>query len=245
MAANGLVTTHERIPEHTVRISTRARYPRLTVTPRDGLVVVVPRRWRGDPSLLVAEKAEWARTALGRVASQRALHAAGPEALLPHVIEVRAFGETLPVEYRETASATLSARSRDGAVVVSGRIDDAPGCLAALDRWLDRIARDRLLPLLDRTAAENGLAYAGARVRHQRTRWGSCSARRTISLNRNLVFLPPALVRSILLHELAHTRVLNHSARFWTLLEALDPDARAHRALMREAHDFVPAWADA
>ena len=81
-------------------------------------------------------------------------------------------------------------------------------------------------------------------MRRQRTRWGSCSSRRTISLNRNLVFLPEHLVRSLMLHELAHTLVMNHSERYWTALGDLDPEARSHRAQMRQAHRLVPAWAD-
>ena len=82
------------LPAYTVRVSQRARHPRLTVTPRDGLVVVVPKRWRGDPAELVALKRAWAETALAHVAEERALHAAGPDALLPDRIDLRAAGET-------------------------------------------------------------------------------------------------------------------------------------------------------
>jgi predicted metal-dependent hydrolase len=114
----------------------------------------------------------------------------------------------------------------------------------ALTRWLDREARAALLPMLDDVAAEAGIAFAGARVRRQRSRWGSCSARATISLSRNLVFLPEHLVRALMLHELAHIRVMDHSPRFWSALLALDPDAYAHRAQMRDAGRGVPAWAE-
>jgi predicted metal-dependent hydrolase len=130
-------------------------------------------------------------------------------------------------------------------LVVTGNVDDAEACLAALVRWLDREARALLLPMLAEVAAEAGVAYASARVRHTRSRWGSCSSRRTISLSRNLVFLPAHLVRTLMLHELAHTRVMDHSPRFWAELATLDPHAMAHRAQMRDASDHVPAWADA
>jgi len=235
----------DQLPEYRVRVSDRARRVRLTVTPREGLVVVVPRRWRGDPASLVAEKAEWVRAALATYADRHALFSAGPEALLPDAIELGALGEVWPVEYRTTSSASVRASVDGGMLVVSGDVGDAEKCLGALRRWLDRTAREGLLPLLAQTAAEAGLAYESARVRSQRTRWGSCSARRTISLNRNLVFLPRHLVRSLMLHELAHTLVMNHSKDFWTTLAVFDPDARDHRKQMREAHDFIPAWAEA
>ena len=233
------------LPAYTVRVSQRARHVRLTVTPRDGLVVVVPTRWRGDPDAIVAEKRAWAEAALARVADQRALHAAGPDALLPDRVELRTFSESWPVEYRATGAASVSARVVGSVLVVSGDVADATTCLAALTRWLDREARALLLPMLAEVAYEAGVEYAGARVRRQRSRWGSCSSRRTISLSRNLVFLPGHLVRALMLHELAHTRVMDHSARFWASLAELDPNAHEHRAQMREAARLVPPWADA
>jgi len=222
---------------------------RLTVTPREGLVVVVPRYWRGDPDAIVAEKRAWAERALARVAEHRAAHAAGPDALLPDLIELRSVGETWPVEYRATTKSAgtgrATARIVGSALVVTGDVADAPACLAALVRWLDREARARLIPMLAEVAHESGVTYASARVRRQRSRWGSCSARQTISLARNLVFLPEHLVRALMLHELAHTRVMNHSHRFYDELLKLDPLALEHRAQMREAARLVPPWADA
>ena len=73
-------------------------------------------------------------------------------------------------------------------------------------------------------------------------RWASCSASGTISLNRSLLFLPAALVDYVLLHELCHLRELNHSPRFWKLLEAAMPGSSALRVEMRGAWRFVPSW---
>ena len=235
----------ESLPPYSVRVSPRARRVRLVVTPREGLVVVVPARWRGDVAAIVAEKRAWAERALAHAADDRALFSAGPEALLPSEVELPFLPERWRVEYRATDSSSVRAAVSGGALVVSGDIDDAEACLAALSRWLDRTAREVLLPALARTAADAGLPYASARVRRQRSRWGSCSSRRTISLNRNLVFLPEHLVRALMLHELAHTLVMNHSARYWTTLERFDPDAHEHRVQMKDAGRYVPAWADA
>ena len=245
MGSNAAALDTHLLPEYRVRVSDRARRVRLTVTPHDGLVVVVPRGWRGDPEQLVAEKAGWAHAALATVAERRALFAGGPEALLPHVIELRAFDEVWPVEYRESSAAGVRVRADGPVLLVSGAIGDAEKCLSALTRWLDRTARDRLLPLLDEVSQAAGLPYESARVRRQRTRWGSCTSRKTISLNRSLVFLPEHLVRSLMLHELVHTKVMNHSARFWSALASVDAEASVNRAQMRDAHDYVPAWADA
>jgi len=232
------------LPPYTVRVSQRARRVRLTVTARHGLVVTVPNTWRGNADEVVRSKANWAETALATVADKRALYVGGAEALLPDVIEIRVAGETWPVHYRQTGAAGVRATVVGGALEVRGDIDDADACLAALSRWLDRTARDLLLPLLAHTSAAHQVPYASARVRRQRTRWGSCSSRGTISLNRGLVFLPEHLVTALMLHELAHTRVLNHSDRFWSVLAELDPAYELHRASLRDAARLVPAWAD-
>ncbi len=112
-----------------------------------------------------------------------------------------------------------------------------------LREWVRKEARAYLGPRLDALAALHGLAHAGCSVRFQRTRWGSCSARGSISLNGCLLFLPENLTRYILLHELCHTRELNHSAAYWRLLFALEPDALALDRRMRSAWKYVPPWA--
>lgn len=233
------------LPDYTVRVSARAKRVRLTVTPQDGLVIVVPRRFAGDVDAIVRDRRDWIERALGKVAERRALHLAGPDALLPDVVELAAIGERWTVEYREGVSASVRVRESGSMLLVEGAIDDAEKCLAALSRWLDRVARDRLPALLAHEAARAGATYVSVRIARQRTRWGSYSARGTVSLNRNLLFLPPHLAISVLRHELAHTWALDHSPRFWVLLERIDPGAHGHRRELRHAGHLVPAWAEA
>lgn len=68
---------------------------------------------------------------------------------------------------------------------------------------------------LDELARRHGFAYNKVQFRRQKTRWGSCSGRNNISLNLRLVSLPQDLVDYVLLHELVHTRIKNHSPLFW------------------------------
>ncbi len=94
-------------------------------------------------------------------------------------------------------------------------------------------AREQLVARLEELARRHGFVYNRVFVRRQKTRWGSCSARRNISLNINIVRLPPELRDYILLHELMHTRFLNHSRRFWTELEKIAGDVEALNARMK------------
>ena len=95
---------------------------------------------------------------------------------------------------------------------------------------------------LEALAASTGLRFARVQIRRQRTRWGSCSARGTISVNICLAFLEPAVVRYLLVHELSHTRHMNHSARFWSLVEQHDPDYRQHDRELLRGWQRVPGW---
>ena len=71
------------------------------------------------------------------------------------------------------------------------------------------------------------------RYRYARSRWGSCSARGNISIATRLLLTPPEVFEYVLIHELAHLVELNHSPRFWRLVEYAAPDFRAHQAWLR------------
>ncbi|MBS0396931.1 MAG: M48 family metallopeptidase, partial [Proteobacteria bacterium] len=127
-------------------------------------------------------------------------------------------------------------------LVVYGAPEREAEARRQLRAFLTATARAALEPWLASLAAERGFGYARLQLRRQRTRWGSCSRSGTISLNVCLLFQPPPVVRYLLLHELCHTRHLNHSARYWRLVEAHEP---AYRALDREltrGWRHVPAW---
>jgi predicted metal-dependent hydrolase len=79
-------------------------------------------------------------------------------------------------------------------------------------------------------------------IRSQRTRWASCSPKGTISLNVRLMFLPQHLVRYVLLHELAHTQEMNHSRRYWAILESLEPNYLELDKELRAGWRLVPDW---
>ncbi len=111
-----------------------------------------------------------------------------------------------------------------------------------LREWVRREARVRLSAVLWSLANQYGFERREVSVRFQRTRWGSCPRRGNINLNACLIFLPERLARHIVLHELCHTRHMNHGEGFWKLLFSLEPDALARDRDMRGAWRHVPAW---
>lgn len=92
----------------------------------------------------------------------------------------------------------------------------APPALPKIDEIQ---ARRALIERLNEMAKIHDFHYAKVTIRKQKTRWGSCSAKNNISLNINLVRLPEKLRDYVLLHELVHTRIKNHSKEFWAELD--------------------------
>ena len=92
---------------------------------------------------------------------------------------------------------------------------------------LDRTAaRTVLINRLNQLAQKYGFTFNRVFIKNQKTRWGSCSNKNNINLNMNLVRLPQELIDYTLLHELVHTRIKNHSPKFWNQMDALLGDAR-------------------
>ena len=118
-----------------------------------------------------------------------------------------------------------------------------------LQTWLRKVIVEALrsnakvvLPSrLDALAHRHGLDYAGVKINTSRSRWGSCSARKGINLSCYLMLLPARLIDYVLLHELAHTREMNHGEHFWALLDAMtDGRARLLREEMKAHRTELP-----
>ncbi len=84
--------------------------------------------------------------------------------------------------------------------------------------------------------------YKNLTFRGQKTVWGSCSSKKNINLNYKLLFLPARLVRYVLVHELCHIVHLDHSRRFWALVEQYEPDYARLKKELRHADHYMPEW---
>lgn len=79
-----------------------------------------------------------------------------------------------------------------------------------------------------------GGSYDRITIRDQKTRWGSCSAKGTLSFNWRLMLAPPAVLDYVVVHELCHLTHMDHSKAFWALVESVCPDYRIHRKWLKE-----------
>jgi predicted metal-dependent hydrolase len=229
---------------YAVRTSARSRSLRLKVTARDGLIVIAPQGLGSDRiAQLVASKGNWILGRLRQFDEIRHLLNSN-EPAPPQAFDLPAFAESWIVEYRETCSKTVGARTdRPGKIVVSGTVSNPKRCNAALRRWLARRAKEALTPWLETLSIQTGLKCSSITIKSQRTRWGSCSVGKVISLNSKLLFLTKEMARYVLIHELCHTMEHNHSIRFWALVRQFEPKTDTLHGSMPEAWKQIPVWA--
>ena len=118
-------------------------------------------------------------------------------------------------------------------VVGAGGSMLVPAGEVAIERWYRRAARAEIAPRLDAAVARAGTSYTKLTIRGQRTRWGSCSQAGAMSFNWRLLLAPEPVLDYVVEHEVCHLEVMDHSPRFWALLESRVPDWRAHAAWLR------------
>jgi len=229
---------HWKLPDYSVRVSKHARRVTIKVSSWAGLEVVIPPRFkRSDIPQILQSKAGWIKKSLEKT---------GPleELTRPEGVELTMLGETWSADYSPDNSERVRVSESKGNILsLTGPVDDPVTVAAALNQWLQKRAKAVLTPWLGEISAELSLPFSRVSVRRQRTKWGSCSAEKSISLNRNLLFLEEPLARYVLVHELCHGRRLDHSDRFWSLLETFEPNARQTAAKVRNASELVPRWA--
>jgi predicted metal-dependent hydrolase len=217
-----------------VRVSTRAR--RLTARVHIGgrVEIVVP---VGVNARTVREFVQRFTPWIDRkVAAMRCF--VEPPVALPRSIEFALTGERFEVEWQDGTRRDIALCGARLAL----RAPDTDQARLELQRWLKEAAEQRLAPALLRLADDLNYSIQRVAIRCQRTRWGSCSTRGTVSLNCSLVFLRPEVVRYLFVHELAHTKHMNHSPGFWRLVESLEPDYRRLDRELLAGWRTVPAW---
>jgi predicted metal-dependent hydrolase len=201
---------------YTVRRSARARRIRVNVHAHSGVEVVLPSRApERAAATAISELRPWIERRLAEARETMAA-VAGRSGTLPYL------------------DGTLRLIAEPGRSRVHRRDDrlliPAGDARPAIERFYRRAAREEIAPRLDAAAARAGLGYTGLDIRGQRTRWASCSSKGRMSFNWRLLMAPERVLEYVVWHEVCHLQVLDHSPRFWGMLERYWPEWRDDRA---------------
>jgi predicted metal-dependent hydrolase len=204
-----------------VRRSPRARRILLHVDAYTGAIeLVLPRRTSLVEGLAFARsKTAWLESRLDEIAPA-----------VPF-----ADGASLPlcgrdIRIRHEAQLFEEVWRKNGTLVVAG---DAARLPAQVETWLRGEAARIFAPLAQEKAERLGAQFRRIIVRDPRTRWGSCSLNGDLAFSWRLVMAPRPVLDYVVAHEVAHLRVMNHSRRFWSLVEKICDDVEKSRDWLR------------
>ena len=235
-------------------VSARAKRAILRIVPGRGLVVSIPKGFsQSEVTRFIARHRQWIVSSLAEL---DAATPAGYRQWPPRRLHLTAMQTDVDIFYFEDKGAVLHqgtetiARTSPGIdinkrplqMTVSAGEQDKSAVAKEISLQLKHIARTFLPPLLASYAHLHSKQYSKVSIRGQRTVWGSYSSSGTLSLNYKLLFLRRELVDYVLLHELAHTVHLDHSAAFWAQLQSMNVKARALDRELRTSAHLVPPW---
>ena len=144
-------------------------------------------------------------------------------------------GETIPYLGKEIPLRLVP--DRKPALVMDGVFKLAraaqPRAEGVFEDWFKKQARAILSERACFYMNKYGFKAEKIRISSARTRWGSCSAKKTLSFTWRLVMAPPEVIDYVVVHELCHLRELNHSPSFWAQVGAILPDYKTNRKWLK------------
>jgi predicted metal-dependent hydrolase len=200
------IKRHRQARRFTLRVLTATREVLLTVPTRGSLK---------EAKAFAEKNAEWIAARLSHIPAAAPFKAGA-------VVPLR--GTMHRICHCAGARGTVWPECRDGENIlcVAG---DAPHIRRRVTDFLKREARRDLVQASRRYAAELGVTFTSLSVRDQSSRWGSCSSTGALSFSWRLILAPPYVLDYLAAHEIAHLVEMNHSRRFWRILNELCPGA--------------------
>jgi len=220
--------------EYTVQTHPRARNLKIKVLPDGTVVVVRPKYGFFLKSIdqFVKENSAWIENAQRRILATKKTSPSQKD-------ELMVFGKT----YKKVI--TFSSQQKIGVSIVGPEIHINPisnttaSINKATESFLKTTAEKYIVPRTHQLAKVMNIKFKNITLRGQKTRWGSCSSEGNLNFNWQLVHSPPAVIDYVIVHELAHRKQMNHSAKFWEIVRQYDPEHQKHRGwLKRQGMDL-------
>jgi hypothetical protein len=208
-----------------VRQSRRARQMRLVASIK-GVEAVVPEDFSAERlQEFVQSKRDWIEKMAQHYQEikQRSGHEEGTLYYLGNKYQYRIVKDRL-------SSAVVS----DSLKTITFHVADKRSYKKEIEQWYKEQTAQIISERLPQIAAKTGLSHNRVSIKRQSSRWASCSKKRNLNFNLLLAAAPVEVIDYVIVHELAHTIELNHSKKFWAIVEKADPAFREHRAWLED-----------
>lgn len=220
----------ERIA-YLLRESNRAKNISLKISMEKGLEVVVPVNYpTSHVETLLRDKEKWILQKLSLI-SQRAQQK--KENSLVEKQAVSFLGKSYPLVLVLQQGYPEVELIEDRIIVMLPQ-DHQDKVVQILESWLRYQAKEIIMQRLEFAAKGLGVHYKQVFIKDQKTRWGSCSSQGNLNFNYRLVMAPLPVIDYLVAHEAAHLIEMNHSRKFWALVERICPNYRVQRKWLKE-----------
>lgn len=151
------------------------------------------------------------------------------------------FGESLSlsVKPQDLKRVRVKVRVRELEVLINRLVTKEEGkrqIRQGIERFYRKKAEEVIRDRLEFFNEQYGFQFNRVSFRNQKTRWGSCSAKRNLNFNWRLIMAPIEVIDYVVVHELCHLQQMNHSAKFWQLVEKAIPDFKERRKWLKKNH---------
>lgn len=221
------------LPSYDIRRSKRAKSAQIVVKHHNNVEVVLPYRMDLDVERFLIKHKNWICKQLKDIPKG--------EITFPTELDLKAMENKWDLSYQNLFGRCRLIESPSNNITIIGDFD-WPKAKKLLKRWIKAKGDIYLMDWVNAFSIKFDLPYNKLLIKGQKTIWGSCNHNHDITLNYKLLFLSKSLVNYIIIHELCHTRVLNHNKKFWDLVKSFDPDYKEHRQKLNNINELLPMW---
>ncbi len=211
--------------------SRRAKYVRIKISASGEVSVVLPQGVAAKHAHgFIKKKSQWIVKTIKAIPEVK-------NNLFPETLDLKLLDEQWKLNYVKHTPPLLHdvklEQISSNTLEIRVATDDWIDVKKLLNKWC-RLKAKKIFPeMLEALAEEHGFHFNKISIRSQKTRWGSCASNKNISLNSKLLLMPEYIVKYVMIHELCHTIEMNHSAKFWNLVEDCDPQYRENRKQLK------------
>ncbi len=208
-----------------IRFSKKAKYLQLRITSSNQLELIIPKRYSiKDGNKFINDKVDWIKKYQKNLVIQEKK-------------EFYLFGEKILVKQNLNFFLTKhKIRLNKNILTVESPADSKVTKEELFQIYIRRIAKEYFLERVKFFSDQFGFRYKSVKIRGQKTRWGSCSSNGNLSFNFKLLQFKKEIIDYVIIHELCHTKQMNHSPKFWKLVEQCCPDYKNIKKELRNTN---------